>query len=227
MKIRNKKLGFLYSVFGFFRDSKFGIRNSKHGFALVELLIAVVLFGIITSFVLIAYAKVSEQLFMTTLAYETALSFRQAQSFGVSAKQFGTGAGSFDYAYGVHFAAAADTRFVLFADTDKDVMYETGGDTDTGCVAGSECVSVYRIERGNRIEKFCGVRSLDGEEECTLLTAVPVWFLDVLFLRPNPDAIIRTDQVDSSYKAARIYLVSPSGVRRSVEVWNTGQISIK
>lgn len=196
------------------------------GFALIELLVAVVLFGVITSFVLIAYGKVSEQLFTTALAYETALSFRQAQSYGVSAKQFGAGESSFDYAYGVHFTATVDNRFVLFADVNKDGIYETGGDTNTGCIPGSECVSIYRIERGNRIEKFCGVRSVDGAEECTLGSQVPIWYLDVSFLRPNPDAVFRTDQ-STSYKAARVYLISPGGQRRTVEVWNTGQISIK
>lgn len=220
------------------------VKGSSEGFALIELLIAVVLFGIITAFVIAAYGKISEQLFTTTLAYETALSFRQAQSYGVSVKQFGVGTGSYNSAYGLHFQNAINNRFVLYADANQNNKYESdiGGDTPTGCapsVVGNECVSVYRVERGNTIEKFCGVLLLDTwplgakSEECNV-NSVPannplIAYLDVYFLRPNPDAIIRSDLsgVSERYKGARIYLTSPNGVKRSVEVVNTGQISIK
>lgn len=206
-------------------DDKAGKLKASRGFALIELLIAVVLFGVITSFVLVAYSKVSEQLFMTSLAYETALSFRQAQSYGVSVKQFGT---TFDSAYGIHLSAIVDKRFVFFADADQDGIYKTGGDSETGCITGtgSECVSVYQVERNNKVDKFCGVPAGIEPEECSKDSVTLISFLDVSFLRPNPDAVIRTDQ-STTYKAARVYLKSPSGIERIVEVWNTGQISIK
>jgi len=209
--------------------------SSERGFSLLELLIAIVLFGIITGFVLVAYGKVSEQLFMTSLAYETALSFREAQSYGVSVRQF---EGSFEYAYGIHFRNGIDKRFVLYADINADSEYNEGDDDETGCLSSAEgeCSSIYRVERNNKIEKFCGVLALDAwpggekQEECNV-NSVPetnqtITTLDVSFLRPNPDALIRTD-IGSEYKAARVYLTSPGGIKRMVEVWNTGQISIK
>lgn len=219
------------------------------GFALLELLVAVVLFGIITTMVLLAYSRVGEQLFMTTLAYEVALSFRQAQSYGVSVREFrGGGAQTFEAAYGLHFDGGSDKQFVLFADGNMGgnrLRYD-GVHDGSGCLAGSgsECVSLVRIERGNQILKFCGVLLLDGgrdkpdeekREECNMASTPPsnpspaISFLDVLFLRPNPDANIRTDRsgVGERYKAARVYLVSPRGERRVVEVVNTGQISLK
>lgn len=215
-------------------SSKFHV-SSEGGFSLLELLIAIVLFGIITGFVLVAYGKVSEQLFMTSLAYETALSFREAQSYGVSVRQF---EGSFEYAYGIHFRNGIDKRFVFYADVNADGKYEEGDDEETGCLStlGGECSSVYRVERNNKIEKFCGVLAFDAwpggekQEECNV-NSVPeanntITTLDVSFLRPNPDARIQTD-LESEYKAARVYLISPGGIKRMVEVWNTGQISIK
>ncbi|MDO8594705.1 MAG: type II secretion system protein [bacterium] len=230
-------------------NSIFILHNSaRKGFALVELLIAVTIFGIITTFVLLAYNRVSEQLSLTTLAYELALSFRQAQSYGVSVHQFG---GSFDVGYGLHFDPGSNSTYALFADEKGvygDSVLSGGYDFsygDTGCLTPTECVNVFRLEKGNTIDKFCGVLSGDGgrdvpdeqkDEECNVSSTPPsnppptITFLDVTFLRPNPDAIITTNRTVSDgqqYKAARVYVVSPRGIKRVIEVVNTGQISLK
>lgn len=251
---KNKKLDFLFSVFWVFRGSKFGIRDSKRGFALIELLIAVLLFGVISTFVVFAYNKVSGQLFVTTLAYELALSFRQAQSYGVSVHQFKVDTDeTFNVGYGLHFDVGNAKTYLLFADKggaegDKQfngafgIGYNAGGCLNTS--EHPECVSVFRLEKGNTIDKFCGVLSDDGgrdvadaqkHEECSRAStppdapAPPISFLDVTFVRPNPDANMRTSESAEGrqYKAARVYLSSPSGEKRVVEVVNTGQISIK
>jgi len=206
--------------------------KASGGFALLELLVAVVLFGIITAFVLFSYHKVSEQLFMTTLAFETAFTLRQAQSYGISVRQFGADSGAtFEAAYGVHFNATVSDRFIFFADSDKNGRYTTGGDDSNGCirVPTSECVDVYRIGRSNRIEKFCAARATNDGDECSTGTPTALLNLDVMFLRPNPDSIFYTDHSISgtTYKSATIHLISPNNLKRRVEVWNTGQISIK
>ena len=222
------------------------------GFALGELLVALALLGIISVFVMLAYNRVSGQLFVTTLAYELALSFGQAQSYGVSVHQFGLGEGAtFDVGYGLHFDAGSRNTYALFADQGGaagnglfdgifDIAY-----TENGCVSTVECVSVFRFERGNTLYKFCGVlptgdagRDAPDEqkhEECTTNSTPPgspppnIAFLDVTFLRPNPDAIIKTNRSAAgvAYKAARVYVISPTGEKRVVEVTTTGQISVK
>ncbi|MDO8619989.1 MAG: type II secretion system protein [bacterium] len=224
----------------------------RRGFALVELLIAVALFGIISSFVLIAYNRVSGQLFLTTLAYEIALSFREAQSYGVSVHQFQTTGQTqtFDVGYGLHFDAGSANTYVLFADKDGvegDARFNGGFGTSynaTGCLSLAECLTVSLLERGNTISKFCGVLPLgdggrdvsdSGKNEQCNVNSLPasnpeIAFLDVTFLRPNPDAIITTDMTVSlgqKYKAARVYIVSPTGEKRVIEVAGTGQISLK
>ncbi|HBV01422.1 MAG TPA: hypothetical protein DEF00_03465 [Candidatus Taylorbacteria bacterium] len=224
--------------------------SPRRGFTLVELLVAIALFGTIATLILLSYRKVSNQLFVTTLAYELALSLRQAQSYGVSVHEFqGGGAGTFNVGYGLHFDSESLNTYALFADQGGESgdavlngSYGTAYNT-TGCLSATECMNVFLLEKGNRIYKFCGVLPTgdlgrdapDSEknEECNTLSLPAsnpaITYLDVTFLRPNPDAIIKTNQsvFGHQYKAARIYVISPSGDKRVVEVANTGQISIK
>src|SRR3989338_2469768 len=240
MKTRNSKTGIL----GFssslelrtFRSSS----RSARGFALIELLVAVVLFGVITSFIILAYNRVGGQIFVTTLAYEIALSFREAQSYGMSVHAFrpsgGSGAGDFDVGYGIHFDSRNLGTYLMFADQGGqagDGLFNGTYGTEynsTGCISTTECIRVFKIEKGNLISKFCGMRADNGAEDCHSATTTAITFLDVAFLRPNPDAIITTSEtvlVGQKYKAASVHLRSPTGENRKVEVWNTGQISIK
>lgn len=241
-------------------NSVFILHNSaQKGFALLELIIATALFGIIASLILLTYSKVGAQFSLSSLAYEIALSFRQAQSYGISVHEFrGGGSGTFDVGYRLHFDRDSLTTYVLFADA-QDIGSGTPAPgeifntayTEIGCSGiGPGCVSVFRLEKGNRIYKFCGVLPLDAgrdvadankREECSPVSPPGVGstppsdpppnisVLDITFLRPNPDAIIKTtlSTPNHLYKAARVYIVSPTGSSRVIEVTNTGQISIK
>ena len=252
-KIQNKRScfqGLRFSISNLFRISNFEFRASR-AFALIELLVAVTLFGIISTFILIAYNRVSGQLFLTTLAYEIALALREAQSYGVSVHQFQASgqAATFDVGYGLHFDGSpqALTTYVLFADSSGVAGdHKFNGSfgtayTTSGCVSTAECISVSRLEKGNKIAKFCGVLPVgDGgrdapdsakNEECNV-NSLPaenptIGFLDITFVRPNPDALITTDHLGQSYRGGRIYLISPTGEKRVVEVATTGQISLK
>lgn len=224
--------------------------NKFGGFALLELLVAIAVFGIIVTFVLFSYGRVAEQLFTSNLAHEVALALREAQSYGVSVRQFKRESNdaqkaAFDAAYGIHFERNESKQFVLFVDSarggDAQELRYDGRITD-GCPL-PECVSIFRVGKKNYIQKFCGVLPQDEgyepeskrREECSFVQSggvvVPgkIKFLDVLFKRPNPDALFVSDGKEGGkdYKAARIYLASEKGVVRAVEVWSTGQISIK
>ncbi len=187
----------------------------KNGFALIELLLAIALFGLISGFLVLIYQKMGDQLFLTATAYDIGLSFRETQSYGVSVKaQRVNEVDTFTSGYGLHFDTASATTFVRFADApgNGQFFYDP-----------SEAIGTLRIERNNRILKFCGILvDSDSTEQCDLS------FLDVVFVRPNPDAVIRTNKSDTeAYKAARVYIASPTGDTRVIEVVNTGQISIK
>lgn len=233
MKIRNKKkLRFGYLIFDIFWYSVSGIRYSHFagGFALVELLVAVALLGIAASSALFLFGTMSDQLSIRNLSYSLALSLRQAQSYGVSVR--GTEAAKFEAGYGIHFDSGNLATFVLFADKNGDKQFngKYGLEyNESGCLAGNECLQVFRVGGNNKLEKFCAVRAVSVSEECST-DSPPLTFLDISFHRPEPDAVIRTNLSvgdPGRYERARINPISPRKVAGVVEVGTAGQISVK
>jgi prepilin-type N-terminal cleavage/methylation domain-containing protein len=190
------------------------------GFTLVELLVTITIFVILTGVVLFSQSRFNSTIFLTNLAYDTALTIRQAQTFGINIKEF-NGAGEF-LPYGVHFNIDNPDSFILFA----DVSYNPDeGDSGTGEFAGDAskcevdkgCVTRYNITRGNKIGDLC----IDANT-CGLSR------LDIVFIRPNPDAIIRSSRSGSidSESEGRVVLTAPDGSTRTVRVSRTGLIEI-
>ena len=205
----------------------------KDGFSLIEMLIVVALFTIITGAALLNHGRFGESILATNLAYDIALSLREAQSYGISVRESPLEGNIFTIGYGVHFSAA--DSFIFFVDRDGNRRYD-GTDVNGACVAGgaSECLKAYRLERGNTIRSFCGMPSLlGGSAECRnfLTVDTTLSFMDVLFKRPVPDAFVRTSvngQNEGRYQSGTITIVSPRGRDvRTVEVFQTGQISIR
>lgn len=200
---------------------------SSGGFTLVELTVVIAIFAAVAALVLVNESRFDATLFTTSLAYDTGILIRQAQSYGISVKQVSFS--DFTHAtYGVHFDAAVPKGFLLFADLDNSLSYNTGGNTATGCVSGTECLSFYQIKKGNFIDHFCGITAA-GSMDCSNGGAIDA--LDIMFERPHPESIIvgyKNGIANSSkYTAASITVSSPSGIKRVVCVYYIGQIAVK
>lgn len=200
------------------------LKTNNKGFSLVELIVVITITTIITGVALINHTVFSGGVALENLAYEIALTVRQAQFFGMNVKGFGVGESVvFESAYGVYFTTSNPTSFVLFADADGDREYD-GVD---------ELVEQYNIIRGNRIKYLCV--DTGGLDYCDIPSESPVTDLSIFFLRPDPDAIIKTSEIGDcgndpgigcSY--ARVYIGSPkdSVPDKVINVSITGQISI-
>ena len=197
--------------------------KSTAGFTLVELLVVTAIFVVITGMILANHNRFGGRVILQNLAYDIALSIRQAQVYGISVRQFG---GTFS-GYGMHFVLSGPgvnpTTYVLFADIYPSVpngLY----DADQG-----EQVESNTIAGGYRIVDLCALR-LDVHrstpEDCDSITS-----LDVLFRRPEPDAYISANGVSgvanpgALQERGRIVLESPRADRMSVIVEIAGQIA--
>lgn len=202
----------------------------KKGFTLVELIVIVGIVTVISSVVLAGSARFDNSILLTNLSYEVALSIREAQFSGLNVAEFKSGGVSdFNRGYGINFyktnadSTTNTTDYILFAD---DIVTGTIGDLIyTGnSNGGAEFVRKYSAKKGNYIEAFCGVLASTGAEDCSNVAGGPT-YLNIVYVRPNPDAYFKSS-TGATYKAAKIYLKSSQGNRRAVRVEKTGQITV-
>lgn len=180
-------------------------------FSLIELLVVMAIFSVISLIVLVNHSRFNSSVLLGSLAYNIALSVREAQVYGVSVQQFGS---SFQVGYGVHLAG--NSSYIFFADrnTPPNKQYDSATDA---------VIKNYSLNRQHSIARFCGVTSTDVWH-CSD-DNVPITFLDIVFLRPDPDAYMKSDQFDG-YSRAVITVRSNSGEERVVTVASTGQIAV-
>lgn len=190
--------------------------NTSRGFSLIELLVVMTILTTITSVVLANHSRFNGSVLLGSLAYDIGLSIRQAQVFGLSVRQYSDIAEGFRVGYGVHFSDTSS--YIFFADTDENNVYDAGTD---------QILNSYAVGRGHAISRFCGVTSAGGEECNT--SPSPISFLDIVFLRPNPDAVMTSNLTGASevYSQGIIEVSSPSGDMRRIVVASTGQISVQ
>lgn len=183
--------------------------SKSAGFTLIELMVTTGIMVVISTAVLVNNSAFGGTVNLRNLAYDVALTIRQAQVYGVSVKRFGS---SFGYGYGVHFATSDSGEFILFADINDDGVYTTG-----------EIVtppSPYAFARGYTITD---VRAGSAGGMCT---GTSVATLDIVFKRPEPDARIRANGNTTLLGQGCVVLLSPRGDRIAVLVESTGQISV-
>ena len=187
--------------------------STDRGFTLVELLVSIAIFTVITTVSVFSNSQFNGGILLTNLAYEMALTIRQAQFYGITVRQGGLG--DFDSGYGVSINLNNPTSYVLFEDKNRNRVFNT-----------NEELEIFTIQRGNRIAKIC-VRG-----DCTQSSHFEN-SVDISFIRPNPDTYITVAGTGSCGTSgalcpkADICISSPGGNYRRIVVERTGQIYVK
>lgn len=206
-------------------------RTAEQGFSLIELMVTVGILSLITGLVLTNHNKFGGQILLRTLAYDMALTIRQAQTYGISVRRTNESINTFSTGYGMHFTSSSFTTYSMFSDTYKIVggiptlvlANEAGNSIyDTS----NENVQVFTIGRGYKIKDLCATNAA-GAEVCNSVSS-GVTSLDIVFKRPEPDAEIRINGATTPvYRQAKILLTSPRGDVRTIVVEVSGQISVQ
>jgi prepilin-type N-terminal cleavage/methylation domain-containing protein len=187
----------------------------SRGFTLVELIVTVGIFAVITSTLLARNSKFNDETLLQNAAYEVALSIRQAQNYGINVQGQ---SGEFDKAYGVHFLKDSSS-YVLFRDLDDPPDNIYSGE--------KEKLEEFKLGRGYSIARICKYSGL--EDPCRNSLSGDKEGVSVVFRRPEPEAII-TPSSDGkpqlSIDSVAIELVSPRAGSRFIVVQQTGQIGV-
>jgi Tfp pilus assembly protein FimT len=185
--------------------------KQARAFTLVELLVSVGIFALMTALVVAKYGSFNNGVLLTNTAYDVALAIRTAQTYGLGVKSTGSGT-LYDSGYGVYFntSTGSNQTIILFSDLDKDSLYDIGTDG---------IVNQYTIKQGAIISKVCS--GVDCSTDASPLA--------ITFKRPNPDAIIcfGTSPCNSPSTYAEITITSAGGDTRIITVRGNGQISVK
>ena len=199
---------------------KLNKQKSNKGFTLVELLVTISMFVIVTGVVLVNSNKFSSTILLNNFAYDVALTIKQAQSYGVNVRECISG--SFNSPFGVYFditTPAGKTNFVLFNDFDNSSTTALV----TSCSTASECIQKYSMTRGTYIKSMCA-----GENEANCQIADQ---LSILFRRPDPSAQIYykfgTNPLSLPQSYAKIVLSAPDNATSTVIITSVGQIYVK
>ncbi len=219
-------MGKLRKEFSSKLQTPYSIRSAvSRGFTLIELVAITAIIALITGLILVSDSAFGGKVLLENLAYDLALSVRQAQVYGISVQRFGTNTFTFNAGYGVHFDTANASQYLTFADacTPADGIYTTLG----GACPLGELVTTTQIERGFRILYLCAPAG-SAYNTCTQWSS-----LDIVFKRPEPDAIISAGgfscplTLGTCFDSARIVVMSPRGDKASVIVYLNGQISVE
>ncbi len=192
--------------------------NSR-AFTLVELLVSVAIFTMMTVLLVVKYGNFNQSVLLTNLAYDVALTIRTAQTYGLSVKNVDTSTASFDNGYGVHFdtSSANKRKIIFFADRDNDKLYTSGASL-------TELISTYELKRGAIISGLCV-----NTAGCTPGNGI----VSITFKRPNPNAIFCLESLTGicltlpPVNYVEITVKASDGGTRVITVRENGQITVK
>lgn len=193
-------------------------------FTLVEMLVSISIFAVITTIVLANYPKFSEHFALERTAQEVVQSLREAKtlSLAVTVTELSP---NLQMGYGVHFDQSSKD-YLIFAD-----IYPTTPQTpnkyydpSTQFKAQDRIDSSYHIQADASITGFC------VGNDC--LSDITVKALDIVFTRPEPvitffyqDATGYHEWKDQ--QNVSIFVTNAKGESKKIIVWKTGQISVK
>lgn len=184
------------------------------GFTLIELLISAAIITIISAVVIFRFNSFDSTTLLKGLAYEIAMSIREAQLYSVNGVDDGDGTG-YKYPYGMTFDSSTPTQYTFFryvsADTSVRPRYN----------GTAEDILTFEIGRSMEIVDLCVVAAA---RDCEISR------LDVSFRRPEFQALFHAEDysgTDASIERAQIILQSTSGTDRwIVEVGLLGSVSV-
>jgi len=199
---------------------------TQAGFTLFEFLVSISIFIIMTSIMVFNHTRFNSDILVTDLAYQIALSVREAQVYGTSRQAIGSGADS-DIGYGIYIERGSDSpysaySYIFFVDDNGNLTYDSG----------ETILNRYNLTRGNKIYNVC-IFPTPTSQKCFISNVTggisSLKSASIVFLRPDPDARISgvSSMVNTGMVKAIITVASSdNSIKKYIKIESTGQISV-
>jgi prepilin-type N-terminal cleavage/methylation domain-containing protein len=203
------------------------------GFTLIEMLTVIAIFTIITAIILFNLPSFKGSTNLDLVAQEVSLHIRGAQLYTTATRSSGvTGETDKFLSYGLHFDLSSPASRSFFS------LY--GFTTDGSSINyRKDNIEIYRLPKGYEISKVCvgsGATSCSnaGGDTCTSFTSDGLKYLDLAFIRPNPESYTciykNIDVGCSKFSSERTTICVRAkriNLEQMIEVSPAGQISVK
>jgi Tfp pilus assembly protein FimT len=179
---------------------------------LAEIVIVLSIVGFLTAAVIAQYRNFDSTTVLRNLAYEVALSVREAQVMTISTSNLGGGGTLLtegQNSYGIHFTENSGT-YVIFNDHDSDNQYDPG----------TELVKLISITQGASITSLVERRA-NSADEYSIDEAT------ITFDRPHLDTTFRTTSGSNNVVEVIVTVTSNRGGDRMVHIARSGRISVE
>jgi type II secretory pathway pseudopilin PulG len=195
-------------------------KNTKSGFTIVELVVSIGIFAMMSALLLAKYGNFNQGVILTNLAYDVALTIRNAQSYGLNVKSATRVTNDFSKPFGVRLSCdtttttiqangADNTYFIFYSDTNTNGIYDSGDGV----------ISTTFYTRGARTGP---IYTTDDPGVCDPASR----YVDIVFKRPDPNAIIKVNGGATALSNIYITVKALDGSTRKILVNSNGQISV-
>ena len=190
----------------------------QNGFSLIELMVTVGILVMINIMIFASYPEFSQKISLKRTTEEVALIVRQAQAYALGIKRT-VSSGDNYFGFGVHFETNNSKSLILFTDSGltPNKIYDAGDYSINGCGgANTECFQEFKIDTGDYISDLQTCRPNDA---CSSINS-----LDIVYPRASSMAEINND---GNLSYALMTIKSSRGKEKKIEIWASGQISVK
>lgn len=184
--------------------------SRERGFTIAEMVVVIAIIGFVFAVVVARYRDFDSTSILKNLAYEVALSVREAQVMTVSTSNIGGGnilQNQGQNSYGINFTANSAT-YELFSDSDGDNIYDSG-----------ELIKLITMTQGAKISALNERWSDETLHSITTAT--------IAFDRPHLDTSFVTSSNSLNIIEVLVTVQSPRGATRTVRILKSGRIQVQ
>jgi prepilin-type N-terminal cleavage/methylation domain-containing protein len=201
------------------RNFKFVIRNSQKGMTLIELVVVLAIFAVLSGVAIFNYGGLQTKVDLTNLANDIALQVVQAQNSALNGLLPPTlytlsDPSTWKPSYGAYFDMTTPKQFIYFVDLNSNHQFD-------GTDCSLECLSKYTITKGDFISDISAFYT-DGSSASGLTN------LTITFSRPNSGATLYSNGTDltTNVSYVQITIISPREMTSFIKIYPSGRVQI-